>query len=277
MNLTIWESLFMGFVAGLTELLPVSAQAHKAFLCLCFGVNGEGALFSLLCHLSVLTVIALTLRPEITRLRRAASMMRGRARRRHQQPDYASAGTLRHLKGAMVLTALVRLVTCRLFRGSDGLLFLAAALAVGGAVLFLPDRLPGGNKDGRNMLPVDSLLMGAAAGLGAVPGLSTLGTAVSLGQCRAVDRGYALRFCLLLALPALGVEALTDVLEIIAAGSLPSLMGMLTALAGAALSALGAWIGLRIMTVRARGGGFAGWCYYLWGMAAVCFLLFLTL
>lgn len=277
MKLTFFQSLLMGLVSGLAELLPISAEAHRGFLRLCFGIEAEGALFLLLCHLATLSVVAFSLRFELSRLNRARRMMKGTSRRRHQQPDFHSVCTLRHLRTAAVIVVVTRIFSRQTAFVADRLYLLCVALFFSGLILWLPSMLRSGNKDGRTMLRIDGFLMGLAGGLAVIPGFSLVGAAASAGVARGVDRSYALRFSLLLLIPALGVDVVQDILALAAAGTVPGLAGFLSALAGAAVCALGSWLGLRIMQAMARSSGFAAWSYYNWGMALLCFALFLIL
>ena len=69
MNLSWLQSAMMGFVSGFSEPLPMSAEAHRGLLRQCFGVESEGPLFLLMCHIAVLAVILMTGRLELNRLR----------------------------------------------------------------------------------------------------------------------------------------------------------------------------------------------------------------
>lgn len=277
MNLTFFQGLLMGFVSGLAELLPLSSAAHRGFLRLCFGVQSEGALFILLCHLATFCVVAVGLRPELSRLRRASKLMRSGSGRRRQQPDQTSAATVRHLRSAVLITVVARLFSRQTAFLADRLYLLCGALLISGVLLWLPNVLRSGNKDGRNMLRMDSLLMGFAAALSVFPGISLVGAAASVGIARGVDKGYALRFSLILLLSALGVDLALDVLALLSSGAMPGMMGVVCAVAGAAFCALGSWIGLQIMRAQARSIGFTVWSYYAWGMALLCLMLFLIL
>ena len=277
MELSWLQSLVLGLVSGLTRLLPLSSQAHRAFLRLCFGIEQEGSLFLLLCNIATLAVVAFGMRAELSRLSRARRLLSGSSRRRRQQPDPISACTLRHQRSAAVICVVMRLFSRQMAPAADRLYLLCGGLLAGGLILWMPNLLRSGNKDSRNMLRIDGYLMGLAAGLSVIPGISLVGAAASVGIARGVDKGYALHFSVLLLIPALAVDAALEVVALIAAGSLPGLMGFLSALAGAALCAVGSWLGLRIMQSMARSKGFAAWSYYLWGMALLCFMLFLIL
>ena len=53
MDLNWLHSLLYGFVSGLADILPVSAQAHKVLLLKFCGVKGDMDLLNLLIHLAI--------------------------------------------------------------------------------------------------------------------------------------------------------------------------------------------------------------------------------
>lgn len=277
MNFNIIQSLLMGFVSGLAELLPISAEGHRSLLRLCFGVESEGALFLLLTHIASLTVVLVGCKGDIARLRRARRLMQTSARRRRQQPDLTSVSTIRHLQNAAVIVVLGRLLSRSLTFMGEKMYLLSAAALVNGVLLWLPNVFRSGNKDSRNMAKIDGFLMGLGAGASAVPGISPVGAAVSAGVARGVERKFALRFAYLLLIPALAVSICFDLLAIIAGGVSLSAMSLVAAVAGAACAALGSWIGLRLMQALSRGKGYTLFSYYSWGFALLCFVLFLFL
>lgn len=277
MNINLLQSLLMGLVSGVCELLPISAEAHRGLMRLCFGLESEGAVFLLLCHIAVLTVLVVAFQHDIARLRRASRLMKSGRRRRHQQPDLVSACTLRHFQTAALIVVVCRVFSRSLSFAENRMYLLCVALLVNGLLLWLPNLLRSGNKDARNMLRLDSVLMGLAGGLSAIPGISLVGAALSVGVVRGIDRRFALRFSCMLLIPALAVNVVLDLLAVIAAGTVPGFVGILTAIAGAACAAAGSWAALRIMQALSGGSGYTGWSYYCWGMALLCFVLFLFL
>ena len=60
MNLSWLQSAMMGFVSGLSEPLPMSSEAHRGLLRQLMGVESEGPLFLLMCHIAVLVVVLMT-------------------------------------------------------------------------------------------------------------------------------------------------------------------------------------------------------------------------
>ena len=57
MDLNWLECLFLGLISGFADMLPVSAQAHKAVFLKIFGATGEPLLLRLAVHLAIFCVV----------------------------------------------------------------------------------------------------------------------------------------------------------------------------------------------------------------------------
>lgn len=278
MNLSFLQSLLMGFVSGLAEMLPISAEAHRTVLRTFFGIESEDAVFRLLVHLACLIAVGLYYSGEIARLRHANALMKIPPRRRKKPLDPADANTVRLLRDAAMVMAACRVFTLALRFIGEKLNLLPAALTVNGLLLLIPGLVRSGNMNSRNMPKMNGFLMGLGAGLGVVPGVSPVGGAMSLGQWRGVDRRYALKFAYLLMIPGLGIQILFDLISIVLGGAAAfSGMGLLCALAGAIAAGIACNLGLKLMNRIGEVAGFTGFAYYSWGMALLCFVLFLMI
>jgi hypothetical protein len=90
MDLNWFESIIYGLFLGLTDILPVSAQAHKLLLLKLFGVKNEPGLMRLLIHVSVLGAVYYNCLPQIVKILRAKSLARIPKRRRKRPLDTKS-------------------------------------------------------------------------------------------------------------------------------------------------------------------------------------------
>ena len=53
MDLNWLESFLYGLFSGLTDILPVSAEAHRILMLKCFGIQSSSELMKLFAHLGV--------------------------------------------------------------------------------------------------------------------------------------------------------------------------------------------------------------------------------
>lgn len=278
MNLNFLQSIVIGFVSGLAEMLPVSAEAHRTLLRTFFGVESEDAVFRLLVHMACLIALNWHYSGTVLDLRRTNHLMKIPPRRRKRPVEMASANTVRLLRTAVTVMLVFRAGTMALSFIAGKLNLLPVGLVISGGLLFLPAIYRSGNMDARNMPKGNGLVMGIGGGLGVVPGISPVAGALSLGQWSGVDRQFALKFAHILLIPALGIQMVFDLIDIVMGGAAPfSGLGLLASLVGAVCAGFGCHYGLKLMEQLARTKGFTLFAYYSWGMALLCFVLFLMI
>ena len=277
MNISWLQSAVVGFVSGLSEPLPLSAEAHRAVLGRLTGAGEFSPLLLLCCHLASLIVLLLMGRLELKRLHRTAKILKTPARRRRQHPELNSAGTLKLLRTAVPIALAGRLLGLYLAGVGEKLYLLTLTLVFSGLILHMPLHMRSANKDGRHLGKRDGALMGIGCGLSAIPGVSGVGAAVSLGLIRGADRRYAVRFAWILLCVCLGESLGIDVLRIVGAGMEWKLTMVLSALLAGVCAAVGTALAVRLMfaLIRRGGAGISGFRYYNWGLALLCMALFL--
>lgn len=277
MKISWLQSAMLGFVSGLSEPLPLSAEAHRAVLSRFFGIDGFSPLLLFLCHLASLVVVLLVGRLELKRLRRTAKLLKIPARRRTVHPELNSSGTLKLLRTALPIAVIGRLLGFYLTVIGQKLYLLTLTLILGGIILHIPTHMRTANKDGRHLGKVDGMLMGLGFGLSAIPGVSGVGAAVSVGLIQGADRRYAVRFAWMLLCAGLCASMGIDVLRIIGAGMEFDLSLLLSAAVTTLSAALGTMLAVRLMfaLIRRGGAGISGFSYYNWGLALLCMALFL--
>jgi len=270
------QSLFYGFLSGLTEFFPVSADAHRRLYLALFGLSESesGLLFSarLGCLLAVIFA-TLPLLNRLDRERRFSAMSRRRTKR---QPDTRTMASL-HLIKVAIFPVLLGLLAFRLYEPvMDRLWLLALLLTVNGIMLYIPQFLPSGNKDSLNLTTMDALLVGIAGAAGVIPGLSRIGMMTSVSGMRGTDRRYGLDIGLLLCIPVLLVLTVLDAGAWIISGGL-TFLSLLRYLCTAAASFGGAYLSIITMRFISFKSGYSGFAYYSWGLALSTFILYLSI
>lgn len=277
MNISWLQSAMVGFVSGLSEPLPLSAEAHRAVLVRFFGVEAFDPLLLLCCHLATLVVLLLMGRLELKRLHRTSKLLKTPPRRRTVNPELNSTGTLKLLRTALPIAIAGRLLGIYLTHIGSKLYLLTLTLILGGVILHIPTHMRTANKDGRHLEKTDAAVMGLGYALSAIPGVSGVGAAVSLGLIRGTERRYAVRFAWLLLCGGLLASMGIDALSILGTGLELDLKLILTALIAGASAAVGTALAVRLMfaLIRRGGIGISGFRYYNWGLALLCLALFL--
>lgn len=268
-----FESILFGLICGLTEFLPVSAQAHETLILKMFGAAAT-PLIRLVIHGAALLALYQSCAEYISAIMRERRLLRIPPRRRKRQPDLVKVLDMRLLCTAAIVLSLGFLVYPNLSAWRGDLHFIAPALVINGILLYVPMHMATGNKDSRSMSQLDAVLLGLAGALAMVPGISRIGMVTSAGIARGADREQALRWSLLLSIPALIILMGFDAYAIMTDG-LGTVAILQTVLTGIAAFG-GAYTGIRVMRFMAVRAGFSGFAYYCWGAALFSFIMYLT-
>lgn len=274
MNLNWFESILYGFFSGLMNILPVSAQAHKVLMMKFFGIKGNLELIDLLIHLGVATALYISCRSNLIRMNRARKLARIPKKKRKRPLDVRSMMDLSMLKTILVPALIGLLLYRRAETLSSNLMLLALFLLFNGVVLYVPQFLPGSNRDSRTLSRVEGLLMGLGGAVSVVPGVSAMGVTTAIGSVCGVERTYSLNMALMMNLfLSIGFIAY-DVMGIMSNGlGVISFVIVLRYLLTALISFCAATLGIRIMRQLAENQGYAMFAFYCFGMSLFTFIL----
>ena len=272
------ESIIYGCVMGLSQILPVSAQAHRAIMLKMFGHSTEGGLMSLLIHGSVLAAVYFSSAEYIRQMMREDRLARIPRRKRKRQPVMQRVLDLRLMKMAFYVIAAGFFVYPSLDSWRNDLSKIAIFLVLNGLMQYIPMFLPTGNKDSRNMTRMDGLWMGFFGALGIVPGISRTGSMISVATVRGADPAHAVNWAIMLAIPTMAVLMCFDIYSMFSfgVGSLGILV-LLRYILTAAAAYAGTYIAIRMVRLFAYTTGFSGFAYYSWGAALFSLILYLSI
>ena len=159
MELSWLQSLFVGFISGIAEVFPVSAQAHRLVLLKMFGAESEYAVLRFMIHVSTAVALYFCNRVHIIRMMRAFRLSRVPKKRRKRPLDMEGLSDFNLLKTALIPTILAFVLYARTSVLAGKALIVSALLAVNGIILYVPQYLPGSNKESGDMSRIDGLLM----------------------------------------------------------------------------------------------------------------------
>ena len=270
------QSLIVGLISGLTDVLPVSSQAHQTILLTCFGGTELYPLTRLVLHLAILLTLLILCWGQIGRIRRQLKLARMPKRRRSRPVEMASIMDARIIRTAFwfILAGLLLFRLTDSIRGS--LFWLAVGSLVNAAVLYVPRMFQTADKDSRLVTPLESMQMGIGVGAAVLPGISSVGASYSVGILHGVDRGYMIHLTMMMHMIFdLGL-VVYDVLDVVA---LPVLETSRRALHSYGLTALAAVVGTvfgyRCLRAVAERSGLTGFSFYSFGMALFALVLYL--
>ena len=276
MYLNWLETTLYGLVSGLTEVLPISSQAHQMILLNMLGINESNHLLNLFVRLGILFALLLAYGQNLRRCYNEHKLSNS-VRRRHKKPvDIQLALDFRFLEVAMF-----PMIACFFLYGKTASWamkppIVSALLILNSVLLFIPGYLPKGNKDSRNMSALDSLLFGLGGALTVLPGVSRIGACYSFAAARGADSQQAIRWSLMFSIPALLIMSGFDLFGIISVG-----MGslgfsfILQALISGIAAFFSATVAMKFIRNIAVQSGLYGFAYYSLGAALFAFIIYL--
>ena len=215
--MTLLQAIFLGFIQGLSEFLPISSSGHLAIAQhYMTDFHQPGVLFDVLLHVGTMVAVIFYFRREIALL--ALSPFR----RGEEAAVYRRLLLL--LIAASVPTAIIGLTFKDFFEGLfENIIVVGSMLLVSGLLLFLAERFRRQGRKEEALTLSDALVVGAVQGLAIIPGISRSGSTIATLLFKGVDGETAARFSFLMALPAVFGAALLSLrdLSAVPAGSLP--------------------------------------------------------
>lgn len=267
-------TMVYGLISGLTEILPVSSQAHRMLILKFLGENRQPELLTLLIDLGILAALYVGCQTNIVRIMRARRLARIPKARRKRPLDTRSLMDFRMLRTMLIPIIVVFFFNQKLENLVSSMLVIALLLLLNGIILYIPQFLPGSNRDSRTLSRVEGLLMGLGGAVSVIPGLSGVGTAVSVGSVCGIDRTYALNMTLMMDIAVAVGFVIFDFLGLVSAGIGGLSFGILVSYILAALAAFGAaTLGIKVMRALAANLGYSCFAYYCWGLAMFTFIL----
>lgn len=277
MELNWFQSILLGFLSGIAEILPVSAEAHRLVALKLFG-NGAAMspLTELFLHMGTLMGLYYCCHGHIVRIMRAQRLARIPKHRRKRPLDTRSLLDFKLLCTTLIPTVAAFLFYDQTSKISGKLYLVAFFLFLNGVILYVPQFLPGSNKDSRSMSPVDGLLIGLGGAVSTIPGISCIGAGVSVATVCGADKAFALSISLLMTVPVTIGYIAMDVLAILGAKLVLSFGVVFSCLLLGVSSFLGIFVGIRVLRRLIANFPMSVFGLYCWGMALFTFILYLT-
>ena len=275
MDLNWLESFLYSLFSGLADIVPVSAEAHRVLMLKFFGMqSSSNNLMNLLVDLGVLGALYFSCRRQIVQMTRARRLARVPKRRRRRPLDTRSLMDFSLLK-TMLIPILLSFFVYRYARKlEEKPVFIVIFLFVNGLILYIPQFFPTGNRDSRTLSRVQGLLMGLGGALGVVPGISAMGTALSVSSICGVEKSYGLQMALLMNLGIHVGLIVMDLMALISGGAGIVSFGILLRYLVSAGVAFGAGIlGVKLMRLLTGNGHTNLLAFYCWGVALFTFIL----
>ena len=200
---TLFESIVLGIVQGLTEFLPISSSAHQRIVGEFFSnAQDPGARFTAITQIGTELAVLIFFRNDIKNI--VLAWFKQVVMRKDLTSDQKPLARM----GWLIIIGSLPLGVLGYF-GSDiitndfrSLWLIASSLIIFGVILGLADHY-GKKEKGLSELNVKhGILYGLAQSLALIPGVSRSGATIAMGRYLGYTREAALRYSFLLALPA---------------------------------------------------------------------------
>lgn len=273
--MTLWFAIFLGFIQGVTEFLPVSSSGHLSIFQNVFGMQNieqNHLFFDVLLHLGTLVSVCIVYRKDIAELISAFFALFRRGGKGEAATKHRSS--IRLL--IMIIIATLPLAAAVILKDYVEKLyynvtFIGLALIVTGLLLFISDRIVKGKKNEKNAKMSNALIVGIAQAIAVVPGLSRSGTTITAGLFQGFDREFAVKFSFIMSIPAiLGANILT-LIDALKAGVDLSLLP--TYLAGVVAAAVSGFFAIKLVKLISQKERFGSFAYYCWTAGLIVIVL----
>ena len=272
--MSLWQSVILGFIQGVTEFLPVSSSGHLVLMkhYLDPGLTSDIS-FDVVVHGGTLMAILIVYRKKIwDLLRYLFTEAPGRLCKEGFIPT-----AWRDERGRLITLILVGSIPTAILGFSFQDLFenlftnivaVIIALAITGTLLYSTRLIPESHRGKKELNWGSALLVGVIQGLAITPGISRSGSTISTGMWTGVGRCKAADYSFLLSIPAILGAFLLKIKDMVAGSGheFPSLA------VGFVVSFVSGYVALRILLRFVRRGQLHLFAWYCWGVAAVSLL-----
>lgn len=226
--MSIWKTIIMGIVQGLTEFLPVSSSGHQIFIGKMIGADlvENGLFLNITLHIGTLLAVFFAFHHEIGRLvaesihiirdsvinvgRFIQNLFGGqRVYRKIISNSYRKYTLL--LLVSTLPTGIVGMLLRDMVKLSEQILLVPAlCLLVTGLYLFLADRAEPGTREPKEVSWGSALFVGTAQGIAVIPGISRSGATIAACLLNGFDSKFAVKYSFILSVPAVAGALVLD-------------------------------------------------------------------
>ncbi len=274
--MTYLMSIFLGFVQGVAEFLPISSSGHLSILQNLMHLQyseEDNLFFDVLLHLGTLISVCFVYRKELqAMIVDTVGAIRGVGGKTGDGARFTpSVRTV-----VMIVIATLPLIVILPFNGLldklySNTLFIGFALIITGGILFTSDKLQAGRKNAKSMTVMDAVLIGIAQAIAVIPGVSRSGSTISVGVAQGLDRNFAVKFSFLVSIPAVLGANIISLIKAISRGINSALIPMY--LVGMLVAMVSGYFAIRLIKLLMEKGKFGKFAYYCWAVGAVVMIV----
>lgn len=272
------KAIFLGFIQGVTEFLPVSSSGHLAIMKNLLHMDLDtGLLFDVLLHLGTLAAIFVAFWKDIKELIIEGFRIIGDffanlgiffsnavSGRKREFRKIISTPYRRFVMLVIVSTIPTGIIGV-IF--NDAITLVGQTLLVPGLCLILTsillaiaDRVKTGTKQAQDTSFAEAGLIGLAQGIATLPGLSRSGTTITACLLSGFERDFAVKYSFIMSIPAVLGAAVLELKDI--SGAALSGSELVNYLIGTIVAGVVGYICIKTMLKIVRGKKFRIFTYY---------------
>jgi undecaprenyl-diphosphatase len=216
--MTLWQSLVLGIVQGLTEFLPISSSGHLVLFQNLFGMKEPMLAFDIALHGGTLLAIVIFFQKDISDILKDFAHSVQKAFSKKHTLTNGIQSSHRGLWACILITLVPTGIMAVCFKhffetAFSKLIYVAAAWFVMGILLILSERFQKGQKDLSAIHYGDAFWIGLAQGVALLPGISRSGSTILAGMLLGIKKEDAAKFSFLIAIPAVAAAIMMDLKE----------------------------------------------------------------
>ncbi|GAX37943.1 undecaprenyl-diphosphate phosphatase [Nodularia sp. NIES-3585] len=216
-QMNILQAIFLGFVQGMTEFLPISSSAHLKIVPVALGWGDPGVAFTAIIQLGSIVAVLWYFWDDMTQIIKGAT--KAIAVKDYENLDFQlfvgiALGTIPILVFGLLIKRFIPDYDNSPLRSLTAIAIASIFMSL---LLGAAEKLGKRQRDFGHLSIKDGLLMGLAQCLALIPGVSRSGSTITGGLFMSLERETAARFSFLLGIPAItlaGLVELKDFLEV---------------------------------------------------------------
>ncbi len=265
--MTIIQAVLLGALQGVAEFLPISSSGHLILAQHLFGLEDIPLLFDISLHVASLFAVIIVFRKLILDLLLTAFR---RILRKNTDEDKPKLQMILALVIATAVTGVFGILLKEIIPDLP-IQIVFAGFIITAILLIVGSKISKNNeeKTPKNINFIQALIIGAAQGIGVLPGISRSGITISASLAAGVDRKTAGEFSFLLSIPAILAAFLLELKD------LEHMTKTITApalLLGCLASFVIGILALVFLLKLIRKGKLEWFAYYLIPLAILCFI-----
>lgn len=226
-----WQAVFLAFMQGITEFLPISSSGHLVLAPNVLGWDDQGLSFDVAVHVGSMLAIVGYFRDDFRALFRAVG-------NRGKNESSFHLGLVGWLAVATIPVGIVALTLGEIVETTlRNPRSVAAALIFFGLILWWADNASQRTRDVSDMNWRDALLIGCAQAIALIPGTSRSGITITAGLILGLTREAAARFSFLMAVPVICLAGGWKTVELIRSPLTVDWMAMIIGLIASMITA----------------------------------------